>query len=824
MIFPTPLFRPTLLHAALLSLLSIAFTLPAIGQSTLVGRVQDESELPVPGANVLLLSAADSSLVQGAVTTDDGRFVLEPVAAGTYRLRVSFVGFTEHLSAPFVLSGEARRDMGTISLRPGDILLDGVLVEARRSLFEQRSDRLIVNVGSSVTLAGTGALDILKRSPGVVVSEQSGTISLIGKRGVQVMVNGRLTNVPPDALVQYLSGLSSDAIDRIELITAPPASMDAEGDAGFINIVLKQSPEEGAHGTASVSGGYGEGEVGSASTNVSVRSGAVRAFANYSFSWNDRNTTLTNFRRVDDGRGVLTTRSFSNRDPLQRNHNARLGLDVDLSDRTAVGAVVAGYDNRWTMDASTTQRILRDGAQTGRTIIENGEVNHWQHLMGNVHVTHHLAPGGTLSADADYLYYRNDNPNDYTTLSRDGGRDTGAPEDAATRKTTPFRIGAVKADYNRLLSSSWTLGTGVKASFARFTNDVKHERLLPDVPLGGASPTEDSQLSEDVFAAYLESDVQITPSISVKAGLRFEHAVSALQLGEDGGPESSTIDRRASQLFPSVVYTHELAERQQVAASYTRRITRPSFNDMAPFVFFVDPSTFFTGNPALQPALSNTLKLDYTHGTLFTSLQYARETSTIARFQNALIPESNLQRIAPVNYDRRDAVTALVSKPVRLISWWTSENSVLLGWQKVMAGSSRDAAGPNPQERVQRSIRISATQSVSLPRGFGVEASGFYQSADLFGLVRFEPTWALNLGVERTLPDGWGRLTLSVDDVFDSDERTGVTRLPGDGTYAERTVDFSPRTLRLTYSLQFGRGKADRAPETASEEERRRVQ
>jgi hypothetical protein len=245
---------------------------------------------------------------------------------------------------------------------------------------------------------------------------------------------------------------------------------------------------------------------------------------------------------------------------------------------------------------------------------------------------------------------------------------------------------------------------------------------------------------------------------------------------------------------------------------------------MAPFVFFVDPSTFFTGNPALLPALSNTLKLDYTHGTLFTSVQYARETSTIARFQNELIPESNLQRIAPVNYDGRQAVTALVSRPVRLASWWTSENSVLLGWQKVTAGSSRDATGPNPQERVQRSIRISTTQSMSLPRGFGVEASGFYQSADLFGLVRFEPTWALNLGVERTLPDGWGRLTLSVDDVFDSDERTGITRPPEDGSYAERTVDFSPRTLRLTYSLQFGRGKAARAPETASEVERRRVQ
>ena len=217
MIFPPSLFRHALLHAALLALLSVALTLPASSQTTLVGRVHDESGSPVPGANVLLLSAADSSLVQGAVTTDDGRFAIEAVAAGTYRLRVSFVGFTEHLSAPFVLNGAARHDVGTISLRPGDLLLDGVLVEARRSLFEQRSDRLIVNAGSSVTLAGTDALTVLQRSPGVVVSDQAGTVSLIGKRGVQILVNGRLTNVPPDALVQYLAGLNADAIERAQV-------------------------------------------------------------------------------------------------------------------------------------------------------------------------------------------------------------------------------------------------------------------------------------------------------------------------------------------------------------------------------------------------------------------------------------------------------------------------------------------------------------------------------------------------------------------------------------------------------------------------------
>jgi outer membrane receptor protein involved in Fe transport len=788
------------------------------------GRVVDDENRAIPGANVLLRTDTDSTLVKGAATDSTGRFVIRSVQAGTYRLQVTFVGYDGPVSTSLVLTGEPTRDVGTIVLRPSEILLDDVVVAARRPLFEQRSDRLVVNVRQSATLAGADALQVLQRSPGVIVNEQAGAVTLLGKSGVQVLVNGRPVQVPPDALVQYFAGLNANAIERVELITSPPASMDAEGDAGFINIVLRQSSEEGVRGSLSATGGYGEAEVGSANAELSAQSGDLRLFGGYSFSWTDRETTLTNVRRIDDERGVTWAPSVSDRDPLQRNHNARFGLDLALSPRTQIGTVLAGYDNRWTMTASTVQRTERNDLLVRRTRIDTEELNRWQHLMGNVHAEHRRASGGTVSVDADYLYYRNENTNDYTTTSRGGAADSTTTGEAATRKTTPFRIGVVKADYTAPVSSNWTLGTGVKISEARFTNDVQTGLLLPSVDLGRNNPSENSRLTESVYAAYVESDVQITPQISLNGGLRLERAVSTLAFEESSRADPGSLDRRANRLFPSLTYSHDLSERQQVNASYTRRITRPSFNDRAPFVFFIDPNTFFTGNPGLRPSVSTTLKVDYTRGGLFSSLQYVREAPTISRFQNQIVSDGNLQRIVPVNFDGREALTALVARPIQLTSWWESENNVFLSWQRITRGEEGAAGRLRVGERSHRSIRLRSTQRFGLPHGFAVEASGMYQSADLFGFVRFDPTWKVDVAIEQSLSDRWGRLTLAVSDVFNSNMRTGTTGSREGSTYVERTVDFSPRTLRLTYSLPFGRGPSVRTPATASEEERQRVQ
>lgn len=210
--------------AAFLLLILTALAGPAQAQIAVTGRVLDGEGAPVALANVQLLVQADSSFAAGTMADEEGRYRLDPVAPGDYLLYVSLLGYEDYLSGGVTLTGSGEERLPPVTLHEGTLEMQEVTVAARRALYEQQGDRLIVNVGTSVTLAGATALQVIERSPGVVVNRLSNTLSLLGKDGVRLMINGKLSHIPAGNLVQYLSGLSADTIERIEFITSPPPS------------------------------------------------------------------------------------------------------------------------------------------------------------------------------------------------------------------------------------------------------------------------------------------------------------------------------------------------------------------------------------------------------------------------------------------------------------------------------------------------------------------------------------------------------------------------------------------------------------------------
>lgn len=798
-----------------LTLVLAALTAPAWAQDTLTGRVADEAGGPVSFANVQLLAAADSSFVQGTVGNDDGTFTLEAVDAGAYMLHVSLIGYREHTSDVLHLSGTGTRDVGVVTLHQQALEMGEVAVEATRTTYEQQADRLVIHVGTSVTLAGQSALDVLKRSPGVVVNEQSSTISLVGKTGVRILINGKRSYVPADGLIQFLSGISADNLQRIELITAPPAHLDAEGNAGFINIVLRQSPAGGLSGSVTVSGGYGQGEVGNASANINYRRERVRLYASYSGLLRSQIQHFSNDRRLVDGSGTLHTSTATRRDPLRINHDARVAVDVELTDRTTVGGLIGAYDHRWTMDAVNRMRVRDDGAPRTRIRSANDEINHWRHAMGNVYLQRELPGDASLRADLDYVYYHDNNPTNYTNTTTDVPTGDVTEDRLQSSKKTPLRIGVGKVDYNRAWLETGELAAGVKGAFSRFTNRAAYEGLVDEAWVSDAGLVSKSVLREDVLAAYGSAKVPLSASASLKLGLRYELTDTNLRSDE----ERDLVDRRFGSLFPSALYSHALGDDYQVNASYTRRITRPSFSQIAPFLYFLDPFTFFTGNTALQPAIMNALKLDVSYKDLTASVEYAWEDSTISRFQNHILPEENVQLIFSKNLRQTRRATALVALPLHPTDWWSMQNNVMATWQALDGFSDGEAVS-----RTQTSVRLNATQNVNLPYDLNLEASGFYQSTTQLGLVRMDPLWNVDLGLQRALPAGYGTVTLSVNNVFDSADWSFEEGTLDDPPSIESFFDLSHRTVQLTYSLRFGDGKTNEVRSTASADERERVQ
>ena len=798
-------------------LAALLFSSFAYSQTTVQGKIFDDQNQALSFANVLLLNVSDSTLVKGNVTDENGLYKIENVPSGNYFLSASMIGYRTVDSKSFEIRGnEGNKNLETLTLSEDVAELNEIQVTAKKPLFEQKIDRLVVNVENSITSAGSSALEVLERSPGVIVNRQNNTLSLAGKSGVVVMINDKINYMPIDAVVQMLAGMSADNIVKIELITTPPANFDAEGDAGYINIVLKENTNQGLNGNFSLSGGYGRGEVSSASVNFNYRNQKVNLFGSYSFLREHQEQYFNNYRKiVFEG---VTTENFTetDRDPTQLNHNLRLGADFQISDKTVIGALVSAYDNKWSMYAENDSEIKKNGVVDTTVFLTNDEVNQWRHFGANLNLQHNFTDNDRLSFDLDYLYYHDNNPNDYLNTYSDGLGNFLFEEETFSGKKTPIEILVGKADYSKKIGDGLKFETGLKATMSKFTNDVIVQMFQNNDWVTDPSLTAKYSLTEDIAAAYAALDIKLDEKSSVKAGLRYEFTDSNLGTRE----EENIVDREYGQWFPSLFLTRQFNDNHSANLSYSRRINRPTFNDMAPFVIFLDPNTFFAGNSALQPSVANSIKADYRFKTTIISVQYTFEDNAIARFQDRVIAESNKQIVESVNMKNRETFSLTLALPWYVSDWWEMQNNLI--------GLNTKSESVYQGDEVEISVnnfQIYSAQTFKLPKKFSAELSGYYQSPTVWGLAKSEPIWQVNVGVQKQFEGDQGTLRFNVEDVFNSMKWDAGFNYPEQNLVTRGVYDFSQTTFKVTYSRSFGNKKlkAARNRATGSEEERRRV-
>ncbi|MBK8921906.1 MAG: TonB-dependent receptor [Saprospirales bacterium] len=802
--------------AALLTILFAAAYISS-AQSQIRGIVTDEAGQPLAAANVLLLNPADSSLVKGALAANDGTFVLGNVPPGKYLLASVMLGFRQEYTAPFTLDGAgAETDLGALVLKENAEQLGEVQVVAKKPLFEQKIDRLVVNVEGSITAAGSTALEVLERSPGVVVNRQNNVLTIAGKDGVVVMINGKINRMPPEAVVQLLEGMPASNVDKIELITTPPANFDAEGNAGYINIILKQSADRGLNGSYTFYGGFGRGEVASAAINFNYRKNRLNLYGDYSFGrWAQEQVFAIDRQVVLSGQTIRTD-TRTERDPVQRNHEARLGLDLNLGPKTVLGFLLSSYDNRWSMDALNRSAISLNGVPDTLLTIDNDEVNQWRHLGANLNLQHTFQAGGQLVFDADLLRYTNENPTNYRITYADGSGGFLFGEQTFSGKSTPITVGVGKMDYTKRFSERVKMEAGIKGTLSRFDNDVTVARIVNGIPVNDPSLTAQYRLEENIEAAYAAFELKLDGKSDLKAGLRYEYTNSNLATAE----QANIVDRQYGNFFPSVFLSRTFNDRHSANLSYSRRITRPTFNDMAPFVIFLDPYTFFSGNAALQPSISNSLKLDYRLGTTLFSIQYSVEDSAIARFQARTIEGTNQQLIAAENMKNRKTAAVTLALPLRVTKWWNMQNNFTGTWQEVNTFFDGD-----PVQVHTQNLQVVWINTFDMPAGFSAELLGFYQSKGLFGTTVALPMGGFNLGIQKKFRGNLGTLRFGIEDVLNSFKFRGESNFPEYNLVSKADFDFSQRTFKLTYTRSFGNNKLKDARQraTGSEEERQRV-
>ena len=789
----------------------------ALSQSTINGNVKDNKGEPLPYASILLLNPTDSSLVKGEITDVNGFFIIENVNAMDYIVSVTMVGYASHYSLPLNVSGENTTEIGTITLLDNTTDLGEVKVVTKRSLFEQKIDRMVVNVASSVTSAGSNALEVLERSPGIIVDRLNGSISMAGKNGVVVMINDKISRMSSDAVVQMLEGMNADNIEKIELITTPPANFDAEGNAGFINIVLKENANEGTNGSFSLNAGYGVHEKFGGSLNLNYRKNKINLYGDYSYSYNRSIQEFKNSRSLIF-QGIQTeTSSISDRDPaLTQNHNLRIGVDFQLSPKTVLGVLATWSQRDWTMDAFNDITVKESDALVSQIKMQIDELNLWNNYLGNLNLQHKFTKSQTLNLDLDYAYYHQDQPNNYDIKYYDENNIIEQEEQLRVGKETPIQFMVGKVDYINNIRENVKLETGIKGAFSTFDNDISLEMKELQDWITDPDFTAEYTLNENILAAYSALSIKIDAKSDLKFGLRYEYTDSNLGSKE----EADIVDRTYDNFFPSIFLSRAIDENNNLQFSYSRRINRPDFTQLAPFIFFSDPTAYFTGNIALQPSITDAVKMDYRFKTVLFSLQYSFEDEAISRGQPSVDPLTNKQVNTTVNLDFSKAVAASLSFPVQVTDWWRMQNNFMGIWKEDQTRFEGKILTTD-----QKILRLNSVQSFKLPKNFTLELSGNYRSPSIRGFVKRKANGTLNIGLQKALPNNNGRLSINVNDALKTFNYELYTDDPTIGFEYRGAFNFVERAVRISYTRNFGNNKLkkNRKRQTGSAEEQRRV-
>ncbi|WP_266362943.1 outer membrane beta-barrel protein [Tellurirhabdus rosea] len=788
----------------------------AYGQARLSGTVKDAAGKPLPFVTVVLLKP-DSSLVKSTASDSGGRYAFENVRLGAYRLAASGVGFRKIASPPFAVESPSTSGP-TLTLAESTSQLSEVTIAIKKPFVEQKIDRMVVNVAGSIIGSGSTALEVLERSPGVTVDYQNETLQLRGKEGVIVQIDGRQSYLSPQDVIALLRTMSSDNIEKVELITNPSSRYDAAGNSGIINIQLKKNRSLGTNGSLSAALGTGRYDRERGGLQLNHRTAKLNLFGSYSLNRGGNFFDFLLKRNQPDPsptapgrRNLVETYTYLRFRDLGQ--NAKAGFDFMPTKQTTIGLVWTGLwsDHRERGPAYGTFRRTENGPVYLWTGTEKTYNTNSLNQVGNLNFQHSLGEkGGQLNADVDVGYFQRDFSNRLltTVLIPDGQTE---PSELLNTQPTEINIFTAKADYTRPLRNGWRLETGLKTASVRTDNDLTLSLGPPGEIVRNPDLSTRFLYTERVNAAYASASGKWGKT-QVQAGLRAEHTHS------EGNAVTmrQVVTRNYLNLFPSLFLTRPLAGDRTLNASYSYRIDRPNYQFLNPARGYVDPYTYSQGNAFLRPQYTHALEVRYAFKNgLFVSAgaNYLRDMFSYVVY----VTEGNTGYRFAQNIGRSQGYTATLGWPVTVTKGWQLQTNWLAYFNRYQFRyESTDLRIDN------FSGRLNANNAFTFGKGWTGELNGWLQTPSVTVLFRTPWLGSLDAGVQKAVTSAL-KLKLSAQDVFRSNQVIGGADQPGNSQSVRIKFDTRVVLLNLTYSFGNQQVKAARQRQTASEEESRRA-
>lgn len=809
-----------LLQSAVLLSLSL-FGIRANAQQTdpVISGKLISNQQPLESVMVSLLNPKDSSTLKTTISNQSGTYRIANVPKGRYLLLANLVGFERTYYGQFEWNGSTSLMLPTISLKSLTKGLSEVTVSSKKPLIEQKADRTIVNVEASPTNAGATAFEILEKSPGISV-DKDGNISLKGKEGVMVYMDGRPTYLSGPDLVNLLKNTQGSQLDQIEIMTNPPARYDAAGNAGVINIKTKKSKVVGFNGSVNL--GYGQGVYSrnNQSVQLNYRKNKFNVFGNIGRNERIGFQNIAIDRRFIDGGSKQIVSFFeqvTDRNTYNQSVNGKLGVDYFASKKTTLGIVLNGFDNKG--NGYSVGDINIFNAQhnlVNKTLAYNGNTDTWKNASVNFNLKHTIdTTGKEISFDADYLTY-DGNTNLYlnNAYQNSFGQTIAKTDSLLGGLPQIIDIYSAKVDYVQPLKHKAKLEAGLKTSFVTTDANAIYDTIFNGVKMRDFNRSNHFVYRENINAAYVNYSRPMGTKWNVQLGLRAEQTIAK----GDQKTTNEQFERNYIQLFPTAYVQYAANETNSFVLNYGKRIRRPDYQSLNPFVEFLDRYTYEQGNPYLRPQFSHNIEFSHTYkGFLTTTLNYTKTTDII---QQVLIQDDakNETFVKQDNIATQQQIGLSINAFNQYTKWWSGNIYLNV--------SNNQLTGPINNESVSitaNTFMANISQQFKFNKGYSAELSGFYRSEGLEGIFRIKGFGAINIGVSKQIMKNKGTIRLNVRDIFWSQ------RIKGESKYGTVDANFRQfndnRIANISFTYRFSKGKAAAGPRKrgGAEDEQSRV-
>ncbi len=675
--------------------------------------------------------------------------------------------------------------------------LAAIVVTSKKPFIEQQVDKTVVNVQADITAIGSNAFEILQKAPGISITSED-VLNMSGKAGVNVMIDGRPTQMGSKELAAFLRSMPGSNIDKIELITNPSARFDAQGNAGIINIRLKKNKIKGTNGNVSLGYTQQQHYRSNGSFSINHRTGKLNAFANVGVNNNLQHTTGNINRNVALGN---LTKNFTNSTvDIDRNisANIRTGFDFYLNKKSTIGFLFNTNSNRNPFNTPGSTNISSNGKLDSSLATTNDNLYKNRRYNTNLNYKFEDTLGNELNVDADYTYFKNTNLTNLSTTYLDNASSkynfTANDLDVATN----INIYAIKIDYTKQLKKiNAKIETGIKLSNVTTSNDLFATELAGTYMKADTSRSNLFEYKENIYAAYVNFGQKIK-KFEYQVGLRAENSVVN---GNSVDLRKATIknpDTNYVNLFPSAFVSYKINDKNMFAVSYSKRINRPDYQAMNPFETIYDIYTSERGNPYLKPQFTNNYELKYTYRY---ALNIAIGYNHTKDYSQTITTQTGEKTTATQdNIGSLDNAYLNISAPLPITKWWEGYANI--------TGFFNHYKGKLPSGILNEKtfgLNYYIQQNFKLGKGWSTQLSSWFNAATKEAIFKTAAFGSVDFAVKKMILKEKGSVRLAVNDIFNTQRYHQTVQFGNmDFSYLRK---WESRGVRLQFTWAFGKTK-----------------